>query len=331
MASIPSTGDRVSRWTPTIFAAAFANFVLAQLLLVTGISWPVAAETSGATFAAVHLLTIGWITLLMFGALFQFVPVLTGQRLWNQTLSLCALLLVELGLAFMVGGFFLLGTGWGLLLPAGGCAVIAGLLVGGLNLAKPLARKHPLPLSARFIVAGLVLLLLTVLLGLSFALALTVPALAPMVGPAIAGGVEYHVLAGVGGWFTLTAVGVSYELLPMFMLAPHDRGAWGRAVLWVAVAGFVAALVTGLAAPGLPNMWVAGIEQAGRLAIAVAGVLYLIDIGRIYRYRRRRQIELHNRVVVGAFACFGIALVLWVAFAIAGDLPRVVPTLVFLL
>jgi hypothetical protein len=104
MVSIPSPGDRISRWTPIIFACAFANFMLALLLLVTGVSWPAAPDMSGATLVVVHLLTIGWITLLMFGALFQVAPVLTSRTLWSQQLSLGALLLLELGLVGMVGG-----------------------------------------------------------------------------------------------------------------------------------------------------------------------------------------------------------------------------------
>jgi NAD(P)H-flavin reductase len=38
MASILSTGDRISLRTPLIFGCAFANFVVAQLLLVAGVT-----------------------------------------------------------------------------------------------------------------------------------------------------------------------------------------------------------------------------------------------------------------------------------------------------
>ena len=331
MVSVPSTNDRISRWTPTTFACALINFVLAQLLLITGVAWPTAPDVAGGTLAAVHLLTIGWITLLMFGALFQFVPVLTSRTLWSQRLSLATLLLVEFGLAGMVGGFFLLTTSGGFLLPTGGILVLLGLLAGCLNLAIPLSQKRPLPLSARFVIAGLILLLLTVVLGLSFASAFTVPVLASVVGPIIESGVEYHALAGIGGWFTLTAIGVSYELLPMFMLAPHDRGSWGRWVFWTAVAGFVGALVAGLLAPELTSPWDIAIEDVGRAVIACAMGLYLVDVTRMYRDRRRRQIELHNRAAIGAFVYLGITLLIGLIWGVQQELNRIAPTLVFLL
>jgi len=221
MVAVPSASDRVSRWTPVIIACALINFGLAQLLIVVGASWPATPEMDVVTLAAVHLLTIGWMTLLMFGALFQFVPVLTGGALGDQRLSLATLLLAQFGLAGMVAGFVLLGVPSAVLLPSGGGLVILGVLAGSFNIAVPFAREGRRPLSAWFIVAGIALLVLTITLGLTFALALTVPQLAWALGPIVAAGLEYHVLAGIGGWFTLTAIGVSYELLPMFMLAPH--------------------------------------------------------------------------------------------------------------
>lgn len=333
MPMIPATSDRLSRWTPAIFTIALASFALGQLGIVAGLSWPAVPDAASATFADVHLFTIGWISLLMFGALFQFVPVITGNKLLRQWLSLATLILVAVGLAGMVAGFLLLGMAgapaW--LLPAGGLLVLAGVLTGAVNIGVPLARKHPLPLSAHFVIAALAFLLLTVLLGLCFACALTVPTTAAALAPLVAGGLEYHVLAGVGGWFTLIAIGVSYELLPMFMLAPHDRGVWGRAVLWTAVSGFAIAVVVGLLAPLLPDTAGLVIEQIGRALIAVAIVLYLVDVVRLYRTRRRRQIELHNRAVIGAFVALGIALAVAIAADVTGTLGRAAPTLLVLL
>jgi len=258
--------------------------------------------------------------------------VITSRKLPSQALPLITLIGIESGLALMVGGFCALGrSAWaGLLLPVGGVLVIVALLVGGATLLVPLAAKRPVPLSARFVLAGLGFLLLTVLLGLSFALALTVPAAGAALAPLLTDGVGYHALAGFGGWFTLTAIGVSYELLPMFMLAPHERGALGASVLWVGLGGFLAAFAAGLAATVWPAAWIAALEQAGRLAIALALGLYLADVVRLYRGRRRRQIELHNRAAIGAFVALGLGTLLAVGAVVTDRLAALAPSLVLL-
>ena len=328
-----ATSDRLSRWSPAMFAAALVNLGLGLSLAVLGLAWPAVPATAPVSLAMVHLLTLGWLTLLMFGALFQFVPVITGRKLPGQVLPLLTLIGIEAGLALMVGGFCALGRlAWAArLLPVGGGVVIVALGLGATALLVPLAAKRPAPLSARFVLAGLGFLLLTVLLGLSAALALTVPALGTVLAPLLGQGVAYHALGGIGGWLTLTAVGVSYELLPMFMLAPHDRGRLGAAVLWTATGGFLLAFLAGVGTTVWHAGAIAAAEQAGRIAILAALGLYLADVVRLYRSRRRRQIELHNRAALGAFGALGLALPLAVAAVATDRLAALAPSLVLLL
>ncbi|MGH7066519.1 MAG: hypothetical protein ACREFO_10765 [Acetobacteraceae bacterium] len=325
--------DRVSRWTPTIFSCALVNLVLGLILVISGLAWPAAPHAAPLSLAAVHLITIGWLTLLMFGALFQFVPVITGRNLPSQHLPLATLIGVELGLALMIAGFVALGRGAepAVLLPVGGVLVLVSLLVGGAALLVPLLAKKPRPLSANFVLAGLGFLVATLAIGLCFACALTIPASRQDLAPLLAGGLEYHVLAGLGGWFTLTAIGVSYELLPMFMLAPHERGALGTAVFSLGTAGFAVAVVAGLAGVFSQIAWIGVIEQIARVVIVIAIALYLVDVVRMYRDRRRKKIELHNRAAIGAFASLGVAVLLGLAAVAAGKLAALAPDLVLLL
>jgi hypothetical protein len=314
-----------------MFTLAVLNLVIALALSVFGLAWPVAPAGAPASLAMIHLLTIGWLTMLMYGALFQFVPVITSKVLPSQALSLVTLLGLEIGLGLMVAGFLLLGgDGPAWLLPVGGTLVIVAMLVGAGSLMVPLLGKRPMPLSAKFILAAFAFLLVTVLLGLCFALALTVPATQAALAPLLGGGLGYHALAGFGGWFTLIGIGVSYELLPMFMLAPHDRGRLGLAVLGSAVGGLVLVVGAGLAGVLWPEGWINAVELLGRLVLGVALALYLADVVRLYRGRKRQQIELHNRAAVGAFVALGLAVLL-AAGAMATDrLAELAPVLVLL-
>jgi lipoprotein signal peptidase len=321
--------DRLSRWTPLIFACALINLCAGLLPSLLGLAWPAAPVSAPATLAMIHLLAVGWLTLLMFGALFQFVPVITNRKLPSQTLPLITLIGVEIGLAFMIAGFGMLGRfdQADFLLPAGGALVIAALSAGCATLLVPLAARRPMPLSARFILAGLGFLLLTILLGLALALALAAPVAVPELMPLLGPGVSYHALAGLGGWFTLTAIGVSYELLPMFMLAPHQRGVLGATILYCGATGFLVAFIVGIVSTVVSVSWIAAVEQIARLTITFAVALYIIDVIRLYRSRRRRQIELHNRAAVGAFVALAFALLLGVGAAATGRLVNAAPSL----
>jgi len=326
--------NRLSRWTLAMFACALINFLLAQALIVAGIAWPVGALTGGATLAAVHLVTIGWLSVLILGALFQFVPVITTRPLLDQRLSGTALVLIEAGLVGMVAGFFTLGV-WGtasaVCLTVGGSAVAVGAIFAIVNLVSPLLHTHPLPLPGRFVRAGLFFLVVTMFLGLVFALTLSVPALCPPPLVRLIDGVGYHALAGIGGWLTLTAMGVSYKLLPMFMLAPEARGRWGETTFKMGVAGFGIAVGAGLLGLWLPGPAVRFGGRVGWLFIGMSITVYLVDLVRLYRARRRPQIEIHNRAAAGAFISLALALVATVLFVVAGQPARDVPPIILLI
>ena len=325
--------NRLSRWTLPVFACALVNFLAAQGLILAGLSWPMRPVSAPGTLATVHLLTVGWLLLLMFGALFQFVPVITSRPLVSQRRVLWTLITVQLGLMGMICGFFGAAAGspaLAIALPAGGAMVILGVLLALWNIGVPLLSSRPLTLPGRMLLSGLAFLLVTVILGISFALAFTVPVLAPYVAPLL-GGIGGHALAGLGGWFTLAAMGVTYKLLPMFMLAPEDRGIVGDCVHILGTSGFALAVGAGLARIWTPGelLWIA--ESTGFMAIVISVAVYLWDIVRIYRTRKRVIIEAHNKAAVGAFGFLGLGAASALGLLATGGLGAGSPAIVFLM
>ncbi|MCC6610690.1 MAG: hypothetical protein IT515_13580 [Burkholderiales bacterium] len=300
--------------------------------MAAGAAYPTGSLLAPVTLAAVHLLTIGWLTLLVFGALHQFVPVIAARSQATGWPALLSLLVIVVGLAGMEAGFLaladLLAPRAIPLLPAGGTLVLAGAALAAAPIARTLWSARPLAFSARFASLGLVFLLATLGLGLTFALALAFSETIQWAAMPT-DGLRLHVLSGLLGWFTLTAMGVSYRLLSMFTLAPEERGALGSAVLWLSAGGLAAAWLLGaMEASGLAVP--AALSTLAYVALALGGALYLFDMGRMLRARRRPKLELNAAGAIVALAAFSLCLLGAVLATITGRLQEMAGPLGYL-
>lgn len=313
-------GSAVSRWTIHHFAVALVFFLLAQAAMVAGVAFPIVGLFEPTTLATVHLVTIGWLTILMLGALHQFVPVITARGTAARGSALVSLVAIVTGLVFMEAGFVALNGQLApvaiAFLPIGGTVVLIGVIVAVVALARTLWRSRPLTFSAQFIAAGLIFLLVTVVLGIIFGLAFAAPELVPW-SSAFTDGLHLHLLAGLVGWFTLTAVGVSYRLLSMFTLAPEERGRLGTTIIVLSVGGLAVTWLLKLAL-SLGALVPASAILAAVAATGLGLVLYLVDMARLYRARRRRELELNTGMAIAALAAFAVSLGLAVYASMAG-------------
>ena len=325
-------GAALSRWTMSYFAAALLSLLAAEAMMVAGFGFPADALRAPSTLVVVHLITIGWLSLTMCGALCQFIPVLVEKPLHSDRLPLPALVFLVSGLIALVAGFLRLDGRVRLELPF---LSIAALLLGAgfalviWNLACTLWSARPLTLPARFVAIGLAALGIVAALGMIFALVLEQAMTGDFLARVQAGALPIHVVAGLGGWLTITTVGVSYRLLAMFMLAPDIDDAKGRTTLWFAAGalgmtvagGFVAVLIGG----GLPPV------LAGSLILAVAALaLYGRDVATLYRLRRRRALELNSRMAAMSLVNLALSAAFCIVSAVDGRFTEHVGAVVFL-
>jgi len=323
----------ISRWTLAYFLLALSCLTLALGLMAMGFGYPGEGVLAPSTLIVVHLVAIGWLSLLMLGALLQFLPVLTGRPLRGAGLAPVALGLLLCGLGVLLAGFAGLEGWWGLgaeLLPWGGALLLAGFGLAAAILASPLTGGKTLPLPARFVALALVCVLAAASLGELLA-SMLAGLLGDDLAAALAGqGVALHAGFGLGGWLSLAAMGVSYRLLSMFLLAPERRGWRPQLVLWSgAVAISALAVALGLVlAQGAASPWV--LAAAG-LAAGVAVALYIGDVAGLYRSRKRAVLELHMSAALPAFAALplGLGLLLWAG--LAGEAELMAPVAVYIL
>ena len=112
-------------------------------------------------------------------------------------------------------------------------------------------------------------------------------------------GLPTHVNAGLGGWPTFTAIGVSYGLLAMFMLAPNLDGATTREAFYAGAFTLALVIVGGVVAICFGGNTTMLLRVGGFVGLC-ALVLYGRDMLHLYRARKRHRIKLNSRMAAVA-------------------------------
>jgi len=326
-------GATLSRWTMSYFAAALACLVGAEILMAAGFGFPGLAIGAPETLLLVHLVSIGWLSLLMLGALFQFVPVLIAKPIYSNALPLPTLLLLLIGLTALLLGFLQLAgriPGPFPYFPAAAAFLGLGFALALWNLGRTLWPARPLPLPARFVSVGLVCVGATVALGIIFALVLHGAIARPALVDLTSFGVPVHAAAGLAGWLTFTAMGVSYRLLAMFMLSPEETTARSRAVLYIGAAALALVIIGGTAAICLGRSLDTVLAVSGLLGVCALG-LYGADVLQLYRARKRPVIELNARMAAVALGNLAGVVLLSIVLMALADFRAHIGAVVFLM
>lgn len=210
--------------------------------------------------AATHLVVLGFICTVVMGAMYQLVPVALETELYSERLAKWQFMIHVIGFIGMVWMFNV----WNMKQVGHFGSVLAlgvGLFV--YNMARTLWRVPKWNIVATAITAALVWFSLTIFVGLSIAAAKC--AYESSEGLATADGVREmitglqvvakvvsrfdaigamhaHAHLGVVGFFVMLIVGVSYRLIPMFMLTElqsKQRAAFSILLLNIGLAGSV--------------------------------------------------------------------------------------------
>ena len=332
-------------WLPLPFLLSGPLMLAAaHLLLAIQASVIVGSYRATATIAVTHLLVLGGIVATMMGALYQMTPVIFVADAPHHGLGIAQGLLYTTGWLLMVRGFL---SGTTTPLAIGGTCVVLSILLFIALIVRVLRSATQWDTAGWYVIAALIFLVTTIAFGLTYALDWRFGWF-PITPHVLA----IHVHLGGIGWLTLLLMGVSYRLVPMFAIAPAPVGILARGNLGAFV-GLLAGLATLLCLDA--RQQAIAIVTWG-LAMAVA--IYLFDMARLYRARRRR-FDLTMAAMWSALASLGIAAMMgalwstglpvrwaqptswlltygyvafagWCGLAICGHLTKIIPFLVWL-
>jgi hypothetical protein len=257
--------------------------------------------------AIVHLVTLGWITSSILGALYLVGPIAFRVTLRANRLDYAAFALVALGIAGMVTHFWigeLHGMAWSTPMAA------SGILLAGARLLPSLFRSR----APRAVIGHVALAFANIAGASTLGVLMAFDKIDRFLPGYVLTNVFAHAHLAAVGWASMMVVGVAYRLLPMVLPAemPAGRRLWlTAALLQVGVTGLFVSLL-------LRSNW----SRVWALTIVAGFAAFLTQAAWMVGHPRPRPpaIRSPDPAVLHAAAAFmaltvSCGLGLWLAFA----------------
>lgn len=279
----PAAGLSLERAPPMslsfrFFLGAPLFLLLASLVLLVSGPQALISRWTPALLALTHMVTLGFLSMTMIGALMQMLPVVAGAPIpWPRTVAWMVHIPLLAGTAMLASGLFFswtamlgaaifpLAFAFGVFLVAAACSLSASRV------------RHATTRAMRF-----ASLALAVTAGLGIALAGTLGGYFDLPLNELVG---LHAGWGLLGWVGLLVAGVAYQVVPMFQLTPAYPA---RLTRWLGGTVFFLLCGWSLAPylPPLPAAWGGALAAAGvatGFALFAGATLYV-------QHKRRRRI-----------------------------------------
>ena len=247
--------------------------------------------------AVTHLTVLGWVTMIIFGALYQLIPVIMEVKLYSEKLAKISFILLALGAICLSYSFWNFDIGTEMYFSA--VFIIISIILFVINVTATSIKSTKESIERTFIVTAVVWLLFTVFAGLTLVINLAHPFLKPTQVTLI----KLHAHAGIIGWFFQLIIGVSSRLLPMFMVSHNLNKKKLTATYYLLNLGLLIGVFS------LYNYWQIGVNIA--IVSVVLGILfYLSYLFEAYKKRIRKHLDIGMKQSVLSFLILLIPLLL---------------------
>lgn len=198
---------------PHYLFAAISFFVLTLLLFASS------STLTGHYFhpkllAITHIAALGWASMIIFGALYQLLPVILGVSIFSELLAKVTFVLFGSGIIALAFSFWNFYTGIHIQVAA--ISLLGAFILYTLNILLTCVKKKTWAIEVDFIVTSAIWLLVTAIIGGLMAFNFEY-AFLPKSHLLF---LKIHAHTGMVGWLLLLVMGVASKLVPMFLLAP---------------------------------------------------------------------------------------------------------------
>lgn len=244
-----------------------------------------------------HLLVLGWITMIIFGALYQLLPVIMEVKLNSEVLARISFWLMATGTIMLSYAFWQFS--FGSLMFVAGTLIVMSVFLFVLNVIKTAKQSVKNTIERLFILSSAYWLMFTVMAGLTLAVNLSMPFLNVSHLELL----KLHAHAGLVGWFIQLIIGVSCKLLPMFMVSHHVKTGILHYTFWSMNLGLILGIVA-------LYLQIHGFVIVSAVLVVSGIVIYLRFLLDAYRKRVKKQLDIGMRQSAFSYAILLIPMIL---------------------
>ncbi len=190
------------------------SFLVATVLLFFVSSDFVGHYLSPKLLSITHILVLGWITMIIFGALYQLIPVVMEVKLFSEKLAMSTFIIFGIGLITLSVSFWTFNFGRSIGLESAGYLILVSMILFAFNTILSAAKTERKTIENTFIVTSIFWLMLTICIGILMVLNFAfhfIPGSHLQL-------LKMHAHLGIIGWFLLLVIGVASKLMPMFLI-----------------------------------------------------------------------------------------------------------------
>jgi len=195
------------------FIAGGIAFLIVAILLAISTPELLTAYYNNKLIAITHIIILGWASMMVFGALYQLIPVVYETSLYSEKLASITFWLFVVSVSLLSYSFWI-GSYTNLLFYSS-LLMFSSLLLFIINLHLTYKKTSKPNIQSKFINTGIYWLAATELLGLIIALNFKYHYLSDTHLHYL----KIHAHLGLIGWFLLLIIGASSILIPMFMVS----------------------------------------------------------------------------------------------------------------
>ena len=282
------------------YAFGALAFIFASVMMFFASDTLSASYIGPKVLGLTHMLVLSWITVIIFGALYQLIPVVMEVKLYSEKLAVTSFILISAGSIIMVYSFWNSYIGNNITIMIGGTMVVLSIIFFAINTVKSSLQSKVKTIENKFIVTSIVWLLLTVLLGFFIIL----NASYGYIGKSNIELLKIHFQFGIIGWFMMLVIGVSSTLMPMFFISHKLNKTYLKYAYYLINIGII---ILSILLYSFPNTYAV-------LAVAfiiISGFAFFIKYNYdAYKKRLRRKLDIGMKLSVLAFVLLFFALIL---------------------